>query len=56
MSIDMNVKRCFRKSPDVRWKVKSNGWTTTLSTGTINKYCNTSNCMITYNNKKSKGS
>ena len=49
-------KRCLRKLPDVKWIAKSNGWTTSLSSGTVNKYCNTSNCMIAYNDKKSKSS
>jgi len=37
-------------------KAKFNEWTTSLSTGTFNKYCNTSYCMIAYNDKKSKSS
>jgi len=33
-------KRYLRKLPDIKWKTKSNGWTTPLSSGAVNKYCN----------------
>ena len=43
-------KRCLRKLPNVKWKTKSNGWTTSLSSGTVNKYCS---YMNAYNDKES---
>jgi len=53
---DYGCKRCLRKLPNVKWRAKSNGWTTPLTSGNVNKYCNTSNCKVAYDDKKSKSS
>ncbi|ORX83969.1 hypothetical protein BCR32DRAFT_307489 [Anaeromyces robustus] len=47
-------KRCVRKLPSVTWKCKSNGWETTLSSGTLNKYCGHSNCQKAYDDENGK--
>jgi len=44
----------FKKVTNVKLESKSNGLTTAFSTGIVNKYCNASNSMISYNDKKIK--
>ncbi|ORX75559.1 hypothetical protein BCR32DRAFT_304719 [Anaeromyces robustus] len=47
-------KRCLRKLPKVIFKSKSNGWETSLSSGTLNKYCSHSNCQKAYDDENGK--